>query len=188
MEKIWDFFFAQHPIFLIEPHSSEQNFLFCVKKKRVFCFVRACPALWGFCQGGMGEVVFWWVFSALWQEGKQLGEGSGHWGSISGGSQCSGWQGHLRGFTFSMLSSLSSQNCPDEKCSSGNLTFSFLVTRSLGETINFYQNCYFLEKRSLLFKKDDLFLFVFIGWFCCLVFPWGECKKPICFKEWISLL
>lgn len=28
----------------------------------------------------MGEVVFWWVCSALWQEGRQLGGGSGHWG------------------------------------------------------------------------------------------------------------
>lgn len=112
----------------------------------------------------MGEVAFWRVCFVLWQEGRQ------HWGRrwwargpegggwTAGGSQRLCWRGHLWDFALSELSSPSSQDCSDDKCSSGNLTFSSLVTRSLWKTINFYQNCYFLEKRSLLFKKGDFFV------------------------------
>ena len=137
--------------------------------------------------------MFWWVCFVLWQEGRlpggrqrwALGLEGGGWNA--GGSQCLHWCGHLWAFASSELSSPSSRDCSDEKCFSGNLTFSSLVTRSLGKTINFYQNCYFLEKRSLLFKKGDI-LFVFIGWSYCSVTSGGEHKECSCFEARVEML
>lgn len=130
----WGILFCLRAIF---PHTAtELTADLCFLLKRVFYFVRASPACWAFQQGNMGEVSLQWIGCALRQEGRQPGPWQ-WWAAgpdgvvwITSGSQCLGWHCHLWGFFCSELSLPSSPSNSDEKCFSGNMTFSSLVQES----------------------------------------------------------
>lgn len=103
------------------------NLCFCEWISMLSCYFHL-PCFCFFCLNSMAGLHGWGCIVLRLIPGR---EGDG-------GSQNLGRLGHLWDFALHELSDVSSRDCSDKKCVSGNMTFSFLVVRSLGEQISWF--------------------------------------------------